>query len=139
MPFTVFCVLLQIVTVEPTLYTGSAFVGHDQTYRDVKRFVDYLGEEISCGRSFAYSFRRNLLPLAASVIQWLVAHHARYLDIVDTFVLVGFNHRFIVTFHRAVAETFDWHFHVALASTNPNFASKDVAECHRLAIIEGDG
>ena len=54
------------------------------------------------------------------------------------FVLVCFEHRLVVTFYRAVAESFYRHLHVALTCTNPYFSCQHIVESGLFAIIESD-
>ena len=55
------------------------------------------------------------------------------------FVLVGFEHRLVVTFYRTVAESFYRHLHVALTCANPYFSCQHIVESGLFAIIESDG
>ena len=55
------------------------------------------------------------------------------------FVLVCFKHRLVISFNRAVAESFYWHLHVALTGANPYFSCQHIVQSGLLAIIESDG
>ena len=131
-------ILLQVISVEPAFHSRASFVGHDQTYRYVESLVDYLRKEVSCSRSLAHSLRTYHFPLAVGIIEWLHAHHAWNLHIVNTPVVVGVNHHLVVVFYRAVAESLDGHFHITLTGANPHLARKNAVKFCLLSIIEGN-
>ena len=67
------------------------------------------------------------------------AHNARNLTPAKSAVVDSIGYNVIVTLDRAVAESLDRHFHIALSGTNPNISGKDIEDSSSfVAIVDSD-
>ena len=115
-------IFLQVFLGQPTLHAAASFVCQYQSHGDVERAVYHAGEEISRRAAFAHGVRIHRFPFALGVFLRSHPHGTGHFRVVNAFGIHGIRHHFVVSFHRAVAESAHGHFHITLSCAHPYLA-----------------